>query len=156
MKQLFSKWTESVKEQENKATEGSKGTQNLGGFLVSHKEMVSEAGTKAVKVDGMISWTAWLRCNHILWNTISQPAPYHQGDSNWRTNSNKVLYQQWKDTRLRPRNRAFGSLQILNWQPSRHGFTTYALYPETSVTWVGNSKADKTLLWMSFSPVTHQ
>lgn len=146
MKQLFSKWTVSVKEQENK---GSKGTENLGGFLTSQREMVSEAGTKAVKVDGTISWMARLRCSRTLWNTILQPTPYHQGDSKQRINSNKVLYQEWKDTRLKTGNRALGSLQIPNLQPSRQGFATYAFHPERSVTWVSNSNACRTLLWTS-------
>lgn len=71
MKQLFSKWTKSIKEQENEVTQYSQATQSLGHFLGSHREKISEAGKKAVEVDGLFSWMAKLRCNRTLWNTVS-------------------------------------------------------------------------------------
>lgn len=102
--------------------------------------MVSEAGTKAVKVDGLFCWLPKLSTvKHIITKEISKK----------RTNSSEVLYQQEKDMGLRVGNRALGSLQI----PNQAIMTQFCHICSSFWAWAGNSNIYKMLLW---TPLFHQ
>lgn len=104
--------------------------------------MVSEAGTKAVKVDGLFSWMAKLRCNCTLKHIITKEIVSRELIAVKYCTSSKRTQGSGQGTE----HLALCKSQV---NPSRQSFVTYALHSETSVARVGNSNIYRTLLWTS-------
>lgn len=104
--------------------------------------MVSEAGTKAVKVDGLFSWMAKLRCNHTVKHIITKEIV-----------SRELMAVKYCTSSKRTQGSGQGTEHLALQIPNQAIKTKFCNIGSSFWAWVGKSNICKTSLW---TPLFHQ